>query len=119
MFHTCDPTSRAPQNLRELNAENAVKTCRLHTPWVDEVSPRRAAAGTRLTIRGWGFGPVRSAADQVLICGVAAPIVSWGFMTDASSRIEIVVEVPTGATAGGLIVINNGVASNTAGFTVV
>ncbi|MGD8594270.1 MAG: IPT/TIG domain-containing protein, partial [Gammaproteobacteria bacterium] len=110
MFHTCDPTPRATQNLRELNSENAVETCRLHTPWIDEVSPRRAAAGTRVTIRGWGFGPVRSAVDEVRIGGVPAPIVSWSFMTDASSRVEIVVEVPAGAAAGGITVINNRVA---------
>jgi hypothetical protein len=115
MFHTCDPT--VDQNTRELNSENAVEACRLHTPWIDEVTPRRAASGTQVTIRGWGFGPIRNAVDEVRLGGIAATIVSWGFMTDTSSRVEIVIEVPAGAGAGGIVVINNGVASNTAVFT--
>jgi hypothetical protein len=118
MFHTCDPTPTATQNLRELNAENAVETCRIYTPWIDEVFPRSAAVGSRITIRGWNFGPTQSGADEVRIGGISAPIVSWTFTTDNSSRVEIVAEVPSGAGIGGVTVINNGVASNNARFTV-
>jgi len=114
MFHTCDPTSRADQNRRELNSENAVEACRLHTPWIDTVSPRRAAPGTNITIRGWGFGPARAGPDRVQIGGVDARIVSWDFTADASSRVEIVVEVPAGVASGSVVVVNNGVRSNTA-----
>jgi hypothetical protein len=118
MFHTCDPTPRADQNTRELNSENAVEACRLHTPWIDQITPGRSAPGTRILISGWGFGPVRSRADRVLIGGVSARIFSWDFTTDASSRVEIVAEVPPGASGGDVIVINNGVESNTASFTI-
>lgn len=116
IFHTCDPT--AVQNTRELNSENAVEACRLHTPWIDTATPRRGAPGTRVTILGWGFGPVQGPADEVLIGNVTAPVVSWDFTTDSSSRVQIVVEVPAGAGAGGLVVINNRVASNNVPFTV-
>ncbi|MGA1870187.1 MAG: IPT/TIG domain-containing protein [bacterium] len=116
MFHTCDPNFDA---LDELDAENAVETCRLHTPWIDTVSPRSGAVGSRVTIRGWGFGPTRGPSDEVRIGGVTAPIVSWVFMTDNSSRVEIVAEVPAGASAGGVVVINNRVTSNTSRFAVV
>ncbi|NJL46811.1 MAG: DUF4157 domain-containing protein [Leptolyngbyaceae cyanobacterium SM2_5_2] len=119
MFHTCDPTPRATQNLREFNAENAVEVCRLHTPWIDVVSPRSAAVGSRITIRGWGFGPTQGSTDEVRIGGIPAIVVSWAFMTDNSSRVEIVAEVPAGTAGGGVTIVNNGVVSNVARFTVV
>jgi hypothetical protein len=114
MFHTCDPTARADQNQRELNSENAVEACRIHTPWIDTISPRRAAAGTDVTILGWNFGPTQSSADSVQIGGVNASIVSWEFTTDTSSRVRIVATVPAGVTSGSVVVINNGVRSNVA-----
>ncbi|MDM0030037.1 eCIS core domain-containing protein [Variovorax saccharolyticus] len=114
MFHTCDPTVRANQNQRELNSENAVEACRLHTPWIDTVAPRSAAAGTSITILGWGFGPTQGGADSVQIGGVGARVVSWNFTTDTSSRVEIVAEVPAGVASGSVVVINNGVRSNVA-----
>lgn len=119
MFHNCDTAGAGTGNPAEFDAENAVETCRLHTPWIDTLSPRSVAAGSRVTIRGWGFGPTQGASDRVRIGGVDAPVVSWMFMTDTSSRVEIVVEVPAGATSGDLVVINNNVSSNAARLTVV
>ncbi len=116
MFHTCDPTFDAQD---ELDAENAVETCRLHTPWIDVVSPRSAAVGSRITIRGWGFGPTQGSTDEVRIGGISATVVSWTFMTDNSSRVEIVAEVPAGVSGSGVTIVNNGVVSNFARFTVV
>jgi hypothetical protein len=118
MFHNCDPTGAGTGRAAELNAENATETCRLHTPWIDTVSPRSAAAGSRVTLRGWGFGPLRGSSDSVEIGGLAANVISWEFMAGTSSRVEIVVEVPAGAGSGGVVVINNGVRSNTARLTV-
>jgi hypothetical protein len=116
MYHTCDPV--AGQHDRELRAENAVETCRVYTPWIDTVSPRAGAEGSRVTIRGWNFGPTRGAADAVRIGGVNATIVSWTFDAGTASTVTIVAEVPAGAGAGGVVVINNTVASNVGRFTV-
>ncbi len=118
MFHNCDPAGAGTGGAAELDAENTVEACRLHTPWIDTISPRRATEGTRVTLRGWGFGPVRGSGDRVEIGGVAASVVSWEFMAGTTSRVEIVVEVPAGAGGGDVVVINNGVRSNTARLTV-
>lgn len=119
MFHNCDPTGAGTGNPAELDAENAVETCRLHTPWIDTVTPRSGAAGTRVTIRGWGFGPTQGGSDRVRIGGVNATVVSWTFMAGTSSGVEIVAEVPAGAASGDLVVVNNNVSSNAATFRVV
>ncbi len=116
MFHTCDPT--AAGNAAELSAETAVETCRLHTPLIDSVSPRRGPVGAQVTIRGWNFGPTQGATDRVRIGGVLAPVQSWTFMSGTTSRVEIQVAVPAGATSGDLGVVNNNIVSNPAAFTV-
>lgn len=110
MFHTCDPTTTG--RAAEVLAEDAVERCRAYTPWIDRVTPRRAAAGAQVTIRGWGFGGAPDAGDEVRLNGVAARVVSWGFMADTSSRVEIVVELPADAASGSLVVVNNRVQSN-------
>ena len=122
MFHTCDPTLDAND---ELDAENAVEACRMHTPWIDTVNPRSGGAGTRVTIVGWGFGARQQAVDEVRIGGMAATIASWVFLTDNTSRVRIVAEVPASSGAGAgagagsdLVVINNGVSSNAIPFTI-
>ncbi|GAB3255292.1 eCIS core domain-containing protein [Chitinimonas naiadis] len=117
MFHNCDTTGAGTGRAAELGAENSVEACRLHTPWIDTVSPRTGTGGDQVTIRGWGFGPVQGGSDGVTIGGVNATIVSWAFMAGTSSRVEIVAEVPAGAGAGGVVVTNNGVRSNAARFT--
>jgi Domain of unknown function (DUF4157)/IPT/TIG domain len=116
MFHTCDPTMDATD---ELEAENAVEACRLHTPWIDNINTSRGAVGSNVTITGWGFGATPGPTDSVRIGGVAAPVTSWAFLPDNSSRVRIVAEVPAGAGMGGVVVINNGVESNVAAFTVI
>jgi hypothetical protein len=118
MFHNCDATGAGTGRAAELNAENAVERCRLHTPWIDTVRPRTAAVGAQVTIRGWNFGPQQGASDSVEIGGVAANVIRWEFMAGTSSRVEIVAEVPAGAGSGGLVVINNAVRSNRARLTV-
>lgn len=113
MFHTCDPVFDARD---ELDAETAVETCRLHTPFLSSVSPTSGAVGTRVTIIGWGFGPTQGRADRVLLNGVNATVVSWTFQNDSSTHV--VIEVPAGAGSGNLVVINNNVRSNPHHFTV-
>lgn len=118
MFHNCDPAGSGTGRGAELSAENAVEACRIHTPWIDGLSPRRAAPGDAITITGWNFGPTQGPSDRVRIGGVDAAVVSWEFMAGTSSRVQIVATVPAGAGAGGVQVINNGVASNLAAFAV-
>ncbi len=118
LFHNCDATGVGTGRAAELSAENATERCRLHTPWIDTISPRSGSAGDRVTIRGWNFGPVRGGSDAVEVGGVRANIVRWEFMAGTSSRTEIIVEVPAGA-GDGLVVINNGVRSNLGRFRVV
>jgi hypothetical protein len=118
MFHNCDATGAGTGRAAELNAENAVERCRLHTPWIDTVAPRTATVGAQVTIRGWNFGPQQGTSDAVEIGGVTANVIRWEFMAGTSSRVEIVAEVPAGAASGGLVVINNAVRSNRARLTV-
>jgi hypothetical protein len=54
----------------------------------------------------------------VRIGGVNASIVSWAFDAGTSSSVTIVADVPAGAGAGGVVVINNTVASNVGRFRV-
>jgi len=117
LMHCCTPAS-AVDRAGELRSENAVETCRLYTPWIDTVSPRAGAEGSRVTIQGWNFGPTRSAADAVRIGGVNASIISWTFDAGTASTVTIVAEVPAGAGAGGIVVVNNTVESNVGRFTV-
>jgi hypothetical protein len=120
MFHTCDPNFDIQD---ELDAENAIETCRLHTPWIDNVSPSQGAIGSNVTITGFSFGPTRDpAVDEVHIGGVPAPVISWNFaaLGSDSSLETIVVTVPNGAAGrSGIVVINNRVRSNIGRFTVV
>lgn len=116
MFHTCDPVLD-PND--EIDAENANEVCRLYAPWIVGRTPRSGAVGSRVTITGIGFGGGQGPADSVQIGGVDAPVISWAFTGAAdSSAVEIVAEVPAGAGAGGIVVINNGVRSNAAAFSV-
>jgi hypothetical protein len=117
MMHCCTPAS-AIDRAGELRSENAVETCRLYTPWVNTVSPRAGSVGSRVTIRGWNLGPTRGPADAVRIGGVNASIISWTFDAGTVSTVTIVAEVPAGAGAGGVVVVNNTVESNVGRFTV-
>jgi hypothetical protein len=117
MMHCCTPAS-AVDRAGELRSENAVERCRIYTPWINTVSPRAGAEGSRVTIRGWNFGPTRGPADAVRIGGVNATIISWTFDAGTASTVTIVAEVPAGAGAGGIVVVNNNVESNVGRFTV-
>lgn len=117
MMHCCTPASPSGR-ADELRAENAVEACRLYTPWINTVSPRAGGVGSRVTIQGWNFGPTQGSADAVRIGGVNATIVSWTFDAGTASSVTIVAEVPAGAGAGGVVVINNTVQSNVGRFTV-
>jgi len=118
LFHNCDPDAPAGR-ADELRAENAVERCRLYTPWIDHVRPRRAAVGARITIHGWNLGPTQGPADSVRVGGIDATVISWTFLPGTTSAVEIVVEVPSGAASGPVVVFNNRVASNAAALTVI
>ena len=116
MFHTCDP-SFDPTD--EIDAENAVEACRIYRPFIFDLSATSGAVGSQVTITGIGFGGAQGSTDRVTFNGVNATIVSWGFVgTAGNSATRIVCEVPTGATTGDLVVINNRVASNRRRFRV-
>ena len=117
MFHVCDDDFASAHD-RELRAENSVERCRIHTPWIDHVTPRAGAVGSRVSIHGWNFGPTQGATDAVRIGGVNANIISWTFDAGTASSVTIVAEVPTGAAGGGVVVVNNSVESNVGRFTV-
>lgn len=116
MFHTCDPTT-VGQAAEQL-AEDSLERCRAYTPWIESVTPGRVAAGGQITVRGVGLGSTRNAGDEVRLNGRALAVTSWAFAGDGSSAVEIVATVPAGATSGTLVVVNNGVRSNTASLTV-
>ncbi len=116
MFHTCDPVWDATD---EIQAENAIETCRLHTPFISAMSPASGPVGAVVRLSGFSFGGRRGGADQVLVNGLPAAIRSWGFTGGSgNSGQEIVFEVPAGATTGDVVVVNNGVRSNARSFTV-
>ena len=79
------------------------------SPSISSLSPTAGAVGTSVTISGTAFG---IATGTVNFNGTAATVSSW-------SDTSIVVQVPTGATTGSVVVTANGVASNGVTFTVV
>lgn len=116
MYHVCAPTS--PLNDREFNAENAVETCELYTPYLHSISPNRGAIGSDVTLVGWNFGPTQGKHDRVELNGLKCPIKSWVFDRSGSS-VTVVVSIPAGARSGSLRVINNNTKSRPAKFTVI
>jgi len=82
-------------------------------PQINNVSPSSAPVGTQITIDGSGFG-ASAGSSTVKFNGMAtAP--------DANSKwsdTQITIDVPNGATSGGLVVNVNGVDSNAFAFTV-
>lgn len=117
MFHTCDPTIDAQD---EIDAENAIETCRLYTPILSNVAPASAAVGDAVTLTGVSFGASQRRNDKVFFNNIeAGTATKWGYTgTPGSSQGEIIVTVPAGATSGTVKVVNNGVSSNEKPFTV-
>jgi|SRR6056297_124798 len=117
MFHTCDPTIDAQD---EIDAENAIETCRLYTPILSNVAPASAAVGDAVTLTGVSFGASQRRNDKVYFNNIEAGVATkWGYAgTPGSSQGEIIVNVPAGATSGIIRVVNNGVSSNEKPFTV-
>lgn len=117
MFHTCDPTFDARD---EIDADTAVETCRLYVPFILSLSTTSGSVGDRVTITGIHFGG-QSPSVQVLFGGVPANVISRSFVTSPrlSDVQTIVSEVPAGATTGDLEVVNHQVRSNGRRFTVV
>jgi YD repeat-containing protein len=100
--------SRQSVTLRS-NASTDKITFSATAPSISSLAPAAGAVGTSVTISGTAFG---IAAGTVSFNGTAATISSW-------SDTSIVVQVPTGATTGSVVVTANGVASNGVTFTVV
>jgi hypothetical protein len=117
MFHTCDPTIDAQD---EIDAENAVEMCRLYSPILNSVSPSNASVGDTITLRGVSFGSSKGSSDKVYFNDVEATnITKWGYTgAPGSSQGEINVVVPAGASSGKVKVVNNGIASNEKPFTI-
>ena len=79
-------------------------------PSITSLSPSAGAVGTLVTITGTNFGSIQGA-SIVSFNGTAATPTSW-------SSSSITVPVPSGATAGNVVVTVGGVASNGILFTV-
>src|SRR6478609_3853856 len=101
-------TSRQSVTLRS-NASTDKITFTATAPSISSHAPSAGAVGTSVTISGTAFG---IATGTVSFNGTAATVSSW-------SDTSIVVQVPTGATTGSVVVTANGVASNGVTFTVV
>ena len=101
-------TSRQSVTLRS-NASTDKITFTATAPSISSLSPTVGAVGSSVTISGTAFG---IATGTVSFNGTAATVSSW-------SDTSIVVQVPTGATTGSVVVTANGVASNGVTFTVV
>ena len=79
-------------------------------PAIALLNPASGPIGTFVTIIGSNFGPSQGS-STVTIGGTAMPVVSW-------SSGSITVTIPTGATAGNVVVTVNGIASNGVPFAV-
>jgi YD repeat-containing protein len=101
-------TSRQSVTLRS-NASTDKITFTATAPSISSLAPSAGAVGTSVTISGTAFGITTG---TVSFNGTAATVSSW-------SDTSIVVQVPTGATTGSVVVTANGVASNGVTFTVV
>jgi Concanavalin A-like lectin/glucanases superfamily/IPT/TIG domain/Putative Ig domain len=77
-------------------------------PFLSNISPASGPVGTAVTITGSGFG-VAQGASTVAFNGTTAAVSSW-------SATSIIVNVPTGASSGSVIVTVNGIASNGLNF---
>jgi len=100
--------SRQSITLRSNGASDTV-TFSASAPHISSLAPSAGAVGASVTISGTAFG---IATGTVSFNGTAATVSSW-------SDTSIVVQVPTGATTGSVVVTANGVASNGVTFTVV
>ena len=83
----------------------------LSTPSITSLSPASGIVGTSVTITGTNFGSTQGA-STVQFNGTPATPTGW-------SVSSITVQVPTGATAGNVVITVGGVASNGVSFTVV
>jgi len=92
-------------------ASNGVSfTVTSSAPSITSLSPTSGLAGTSVTITGTNFGASQDT-NAVTFNGTAATPTSW-------SATSIVAPVPSGATAGNVIVTVGGQASNGVSFTV-
>ncbi|HMF95665.1 MAG TPA: Ig-like domain-containing protein [Vicinamibacterales bacterium] len=90
-------------------ASNGV-TFTVSAPTVTTLTPNSGPAGTAVTIGGANFGSAQGT-STVTFNGLAASPSSW-------SDTSITVPVPSTATTGPVVVIVNGVSSNSVAFTV-
>lgn len=84
-------------------------------PSISSLSPASSrltsdATGTAVTIKGWGFGPIRGT-GRVAFNGVPASVIDW-------SDAEIRAALPEGATTGPVVVTVHDEPSNGLPFTV-
>src|SRR5208337_3178725 len=79
-------------------------------PSITSLNPTSGAVGTAVTITGTNFGATQGT-STVKFNGTAGTPTSW-------SGTSITVAVPSGATAGNVVVTVGGVASNGVNFTV-
>ncbi len=81
------------------------------TTAITGLTPTSGMAGAAVTITGTGFGGTQLSNSSVTFNGMAATPIAW-------SDTSIVVNVPTGASTGNVVVIAGGTASAGMSFTV-
>lgn len=79
-------------------------------PTITSLTPTTGAVGSSVVIAGTNFGATKST-STVTFNGTSASTTAW-------SATSITATVPTGATTGPVVVTVNGLASNSANFTV-
>ncbi len=92
-------------------ASNGVSFTVLATPTLTSLSPTSAAVGASVTLTGTNFGSTQGTGGVKFNGTAATSITSW-------SSTSIVAVVPTGATAGNVVVTASGVSTSGVSFTV-
>ena len=88
-------------------ASNGVSFTVTGNPYIENVTPNVAAAGSTVTINGSSFGASQGSSTVTFNGTAATAIVSW-----SSAGTQIQVAVPSGATTGNVVITVGGVASN-------
>ena len=81
------------------------------SPFITEIFPQTASAGSLITLTGKNFGYLQEDSEVILAHGIFAPVVSW-------SDTEITFTIPDGAQSGDLKVMTHGGDSNNLPITI-
>ena len=106
---TTGPVSLVVNSVQSVCSANCQFT--VINPVINSLSPPSAPLGGSVTVSGSGFGSSQ-ASSQVQFNGISANVTSW-------SDTSVTAVVPSTATTGPVNVLNSGVMSNSAQFTLI